>query len=57
MQKEEGVPAEIQALVEARAVARATKQWAESDHLRDLLASKGWEVRDGKDGQKVKSLK
>ena len=57
MQKEEGVPAEIQALVEARAVARATKQWAESDHLRDLLASKGWEVRDGKEGQKVKSLK
>jgi len=55
--KEEGVPAEIQALVEARAVARATKQWAESDRLRDELAAKGWEVRDGKEGQKVKSLK
>ena len=55
--KEEGVPAEIQALVEARAAARAAKQWAESDRLRDELASKGWEVRDGKEGQKVKSLK
>jgi cysteinyl-tRNA synthetase len=54
--KEEGVPAEIQALVDARATARATKQWAESDRLRDLLASKGWEVRDGKDGQKVKKV-
>jgi cysteinyl-tRNA synthetase len=55
-QKEDGVPAEIQALVDARATARATKQWAESDRLRDLLASKGWEVRDGKDGQKVKKV-
>jgi cysteinyl-tRNA synthetase len=56
-QKEDGVPAEIQTLVEARAVARATKQWAESDRLRDELAAKGWEVRDSKDGQKIKSLK
>jgi cysteinyl-tRNA synthetase len=55
--KEEGVPAEIQALVDARAAARAAKQWAESDRLRDEIAAKGWEVRDGKEGQKVKSLK
>lgn len=53
-QKEDGVPSEIQALVDARATARATKQWAESDRLRDELAAKGWEIRDGKEGQKVK---
>jgi len=55
-QKEEGVPAEIQALVDARAAARAAKQWAESDRLRDELAAKGWEIRDAKDGQKVKKV-
>jgi cysteinyl-tRNA synthetase len=56
-QKEDGVPAEIQALVDARAAARAAKQWAESDRLRDELAAKGWEIRDGKEGQKIKNLK
>ena len=56
-QKEDGVPAEIQTLVDARAAARTAKQWAESDRLRDELAVKGWEVRDGKEGQKIKSLK
>jgi cysteinyl-tRNA synthetase len=55
-QKEDGVPAEIQALVDARAAARTAKQWSESDRLRDELAAKGWEVRDGKEGQKVKKL-
>lgn len=55
-QKEDGVPAEIQALVDARAAARTAKQWAESDRLRDELAAKGWEIRDGKEGQKVKKL-
>lgn len=54
--KAEMIPAEIQALVDARAAARAAKQWAESDRLRDELAAKGWEVRDSKEGQKVKPL-
>lgn len=54
--KEEGMPAEIQALVDARAAARTAKQWAESDRLRDELAAKGWEVRDSKDGQRIKKL-
>lgn len=52
----ETVPAEIQALVDARAAARASKQWAESDRLRDELAARGWEVRDSKEGQKIKRL-
>ena len=52
----EEVPAEIQALADARAKARAEKNWAESDRLRDALAAKGWQVRDGKDGQTLKPL-
>ena len=51
-----GAPAEIEALVRARAAARANKDWAGSDRLRDELAAKGWEVRDSKEGQKVKRL-
>jgi Cysteinyl-tRNA synthetase len=50
------LPAEIAALVEARAEARKNKQWAESDRLRDELAAKGWEVRDSKEGQKIRKL-
>jgi len=52
----EGLPAEIEALVAARAAARAAKDWAGSDRFRDELAVKGWEVRDSKEGQKVKKL-
>ena len=50
------IPSEVQALVDARAAARAGKNWAESDRLRDELAAMGWEVRDSKDGQKIKKL-
>ena len=50
------IPAEIQALAEARAKARAEKNWAESDRLRDALAAKGWLVRDSKEGQTLKPL-
>jgi len=48
------IPQDIAALVDARATARGAKDWAESDRLRDAIAAKGWEVRDSKDGQKVK---
>ena len=43
-------PAEVTALAEARAAARAAKDFAESDRLRDELAEAGWVVRDGPDG-------
>jgi cysteinyl-tRNA synthetase len=43
--------AEEQALLDARAQARAAKQWAESDRLREQLAALGVAVKDGKDGQ------
>ncbi len=47
------VPAEVQALLDARAAARAAKNWAESDRLRDEIAAAGWLVKDSKDGQTV----
>ena len=47
------VPAEVTALVEQRQRARAEKQWAESDRLRDAIAALGWVVKDTKDGPKL----
>jgi cysteinyl-tRNA synthetase len=49
-------PAEVTRLLEARQAARQNRDWTESDRLRDELARLGWEVRDGKEGQKVKKL-
>ncbi len=43
---------ELQALLDARAAARAAKQWAESDRLRDALAERGIAVEDTRDGQR-----
>lgn len=47
------VPAEVAALLEARAAARAAKNWMESDRLRDQILEQGWAVKDTKDGQKL----
>jgi cysteinyl-tRNA synthetase len=44
-------PAEIVSLLEQRMTARAQKDFAESDRLRDLLSEKGYVVQDMKDGQ------
>ena len=41
------------ALVEQRVLARASKNWAESDKLRDEIAALGWTVQDSKDGYKL----
>ena len=48
------VPKEIMALVEERQAARAAKNWAKSDELRDKLATMGWVVEDRADGVRVK---
>ena len=42
--------ARIDALVAARNQARADKDWAEADRLRDALAAEGIEIMDGADG-------
>ena len=47
---EEALPEEILELVNSRNEARANKNWAESDRLRDLLIEKGYSVKDSKEG-------
>ena len=44
---------EITALLEQRHAARAAKDWAKSDTLRDELLKRGWVVKDTKDGTKL----
>jgi cysteinyl-tRNA synthetase len=53
---EEGIPAEVQSLLDARATARAKKDFAESDRLRDEIEKIGYEVKDGAEGQKVRKI-
>ena len=43
-------PPEMVALAQARTEARAAKDWARSDELRDELLAAGWLVKDGKEG-------
>jgi cysteinyl-tRNA synthetase len=47
------VPPEVTALLNARSTARAAKEWAQSDRLRDEIAALGWLLKDTKEGQKV----
>jgi len=44
---------EVLALVESRQKARADKDFAESDRLRDEIADLGWMVQDSPDGQEL----
>jgi len=47
------IPTEILKLAEARKIARKNKDWDESDRLRALINSKGWNIRDSNEGQKI----
>ena len=51
--EEDGPPQAVIALAEKRLDARATKNWSESDRLRDEISALGWTVQDGKDGYKL----
>ncbi len=44
------VPAEVQALADARIAARKARDFAESDRLRDEIATRGFTVEDGPNG-------
>ncbi len=46
------LPAELQSLVDERAAARAARDWAAADRLRDALADRGIAVEDTRDGQR-----
>jgi cysteinyl-tRNA synthetase len=48
----DALPADLVALLEARAAARAARDWAASDRLRDNLAVAGVLVEDSRDGQR-----
>ena len=47
---------EILELVEERKQARANKDWATSDALRDELKEKGYNVKDSKDGMTIEKI-
>jgi cysteinyl-tRNA synthetase len=47
--RREPSPADLE-LLERRQAARAAKDWAEADRLRDELAAAGWDVRDSAGG-------
>ncbi len=53
-QNNEELPKEIQKLVNERKLARENKNWAKSDKLRDIIISKGYSIKDTKDGIIVK---
>ena len=53
---EAALPASAETLLEARATARAARDWAASDRLRDELAALGVAVEDTRDGQRWRRL-
>jgi cysteinyl-tRNA synthetase len=46
-------PPEVQELLRARQAARAGKQWAESDRLRDEIGRRGWRIVDTTTGPRL----
>jgi cysteinyl-tRNA synthetase len=50
----EDIPAEVQERLNARTAARAARDYATSDAIRDELAARGWDVVDSPDGSTVK---
>ena len=54
--REQAIPTKAQELLTARAVARAEKNWPESDRIRDALAALGWTVKDTPEGPKLRKL-
>ena len=53
---EEAIPENVLAIAEERKAARAAKDWAKSDELREKLAGLGYQVKDKKDGYELSKL-
>jgi cysteinyl-tRNA synthetase len=51
--RDEPPPSDVVALAEERRAARARRDFAESDRIREELAGRGWEVRDAGDGYEL----
>lgn len=49
-------PQDVSKLLEERKTARAEKNFAEADRLRDAIATLGYEVKDTAEGQKLRKL-
>lgn len=55
-EKKQEIPAEIVALAQQRAQARAEKNWALADELRDALTKQGYQVKDTPQGPKISRI-
>ena len=53
LEADAGPPDEIVELARRRTEARAAKDFAEADRLRDEVRAAGWEIRDGPDGPEL----
>jgi hypothetical protein len=51
--QDDSPPPAVSALADERAAARLRKDFAESDRLREQILALGWQVQDGRDGQKL----
>ncbi len=51
--KEEGIPSDVQALVEERTLAKSEKNWARADEIRAQLLQMGFVIEDTAQGAKV----
>ena len=54
--KADEIPAEVRAVAEERKAARANKDWAKSDELREKLKEMGYTVKDSKDGYELTKM-
>ncbi len=54
--QEEKIPEDIVKLLEIRKKARENKDWAKSDELRDIIISKGYNIKDTKEGMEIKKI-
>lgn len=53
---DDALPSEIQRLLQERTAARAERDWAKADALRDRLAELGWEVQDAGAGSTARPM-
>ncbi|MCK4981910.1 MAG: hypothetical protein KAS17_03250, partial [Victivallaceae bacterium] len=56
VEKENAVPAEVLEMAAKRCAARAAKDWAAADAMRDQLKESGWVVEDSAEGFRVKRI-
>jgi cysteinyl-tRNA synthetase len=53
LEQEDEAPAELQRLAAEREEARASRDFARADEIRDRLAGEGWEIRDTPEGARL----